>query len=393
MKTAIKLFATFLVSVLTVQAQTFSTLYTFTGGQDGQLPAGRLTMDTQGNLYGATTQGGVDGAGCGAEGCGTIFELSLVNGTWSKTTLYSFPGGAAGIYPNSNLVLDAQGNLYGTTQDGGNKDNCGIVFELSQGAETVLHTFDGKDGCSPVAGPAIDAAGNLYGATFSGGLSKTCTRFKSGCGTIFELTPSAQGWSFSVLSGMDDLWFWPDGPLTLDAQGNLYGTTMYGIGKLPSYGAGVAFKLYPRNGKWYHQFLHTFSRWYQEPYGGLAFDQDGNLYGVTIKGVGDIGSSVYEIFPTAKAWECTYLKTFPPKADIPLSGVTVDSSGNLYGVTAQELFKLTRNGNSWDFSTLYSFPTGTPPNGNVILDASGNIYGVIEGDGVTTFGAVYEIQQ
>jgi len=197
------------------------------------------------------------------------------------------------------------------------------VFEVSQGVETVLHAFDGKDGCVPASGVTIDPAGNLYGATLRGGVSKTCTRVSSGCGTIFKLAPSAQGWSFTVLTGMNDLWFLPNGPLTLDANGNIYGTTMYGQGQKGYDGIGVAFKLYLVNGKWSHQFLHKFKYRYIKPYGGLAFDSAGNLYGVTTKGGGDAGS-VYELSATATAWECTFLEKFTA-GDVPVSGITVDA--------------------------------------------------------------------
>jgi len=377
-------------------AQTFTTLYSFAGGADGYIPSGQLILDAQGNLYGATVQGGIVGPGCGIDGCGTIFELSLVNGVWTKTTIYEFQGGAAGAYPKAPLVFDSAGNLYGTTQVGGNKNSCGIVFEISQGVETVLHTFKGKDGCEPAAGLAIDAAGNLYGTTVSGGLSTTCGG--SSCGTIFKLTATGGQWTFQVLAQFSDLFFLSDGPLVLDAAGNLYGTTMYGQGKKGYDGIGVAFKLYLVNGKWNHQFLHKFKYRYIKPYGGLAFDSAGNLYGVTTKGGGDAGS-VYELSPTANAWECTFLEKFTA-GDVPVSGITVDADRNLYGVIEGgangkgELFKMIRQGNGWAYSDLHDFDAGDPGAwGNVILDGSGNIYGVTGGDGVTSFGSVYEFQQ
>jgi uncharacterized repeat protein (TIGR03803 family) len=372
----IKLLSMFLLLATIVPAQTFTILHQFQGGSDGYIPSGQLTMDAQGNLYGATLQGGIVGPGCGSFGCGTIFELSA--GSWQKTTQYQFPGGSGGMYPNGGLVLDTQGNLYGTTQLGGNADDCGTVFKLSQGTLALLHVFEGKDGCGPTAGLAVDSQGNFYGSASHGGVSKC----DGGCGTIFEVTAAGQ---FEVLTELSNLWYQPDGPLTVDAQGNLYGTTMYGIGKMPGYGVGVAFKLYLLNGKWYHQFLHTFNRWYQEPYGGVSFDQQGNLYGVTLKGVGAVGSSVYQIFPAGKSWQCAYLEKFAPKEDIPESGITVGPAGNIYGVTSGELFELTPGGDQWSFSVVYPV---TAAYGNVIVDAKGNVYGVAGGGS----GMVWEVQ-
>ena len=112
----------------------------FPGAQARLFTLGATILDAQGNLYGATVQGGIVGPGCGIDGCGTIFELSLVNGVWTKTTIYEFQGGAAGAYPKAPLVFDSDGNLYGTTQVGGNKNSCGIVFEISQGVETGDHS-------------------------------------------------------------------------------------------------------------------------------------------------------------------------------------------------------------------------------------------------------------
>src|ERR1035438_1221071 len=138
-------------------------------GTDGWRPEAGLIFDAAGNLYGTTSQGG-------SSGVGTVFELTpATGGTWTEKVLHSFGGGADGGYPEAGLILDAAGNLYGTTQWGGTS-TVGAVFELTPAAggtwtEKVLHSFlnDGTDGVNPVAGLIFDGAGNLYGTTYQGG--------------------------------------------------------------------------------------------------------------------------------------------------------------------------------------------------------------------------------
>jgi len=163
----------------------FSILHSFAGGPgDGCLPFSSLLLDAAGNLYGTTDQ-------CGAFGYGTVFKLDA---TGNETTLYSFTGGSDGSFPYAGVVQDAAGNLYGTTGFGGDFDHdctlsgdtpgCGVVFELSPtGQLTVLHAFQGTtDGLWPYWGVTLDAVGNLYGVTATGGAS-------CGCGTVFKIIP------------------------------------------------------------------------------------------------------------------------------------------------------------------------------------------------------------
>lgn len=166
------------VASRSVQAQTFTLLYTFTGGTDGSTPLGGVILDAAGNLYGTASQGG--NLAC-AIGCGTLFK---VDGGGNETVLYSFAGTGSGDgeYPNAALVRDAAGNLYGTTVRGG-ASGYGTVFKLdTTGKETVLHSFSGAtgDGASPYGGVARDGQGNLYGTTSTGAL---------GYGTVFKITP------------------------------------------------------------------------------------------------------------------------------------------------------------------------------------------------------------
>jgi uncharacterized repeat protein (TIGR03803 family) len=200
-------------------------LYTFTGGTDGSIPFAGLVLDTAGNLYGTTYEGGTvgmgtvfkvtkagketvlhsfagpegalpqaglirdangnlygvasaaGGTGCGGGGCGTVFK---VNSKGKETTLYHFLGGADGAGPVASLFMDAKGNLYGTTTAGGGATNAGTVFKVNRnGKETVLYSFTGgTDGASPQSGLVMDAKGNLFGTASSGGASKNGTLFK-----------------------------------------------------------------------------------------------------------------------------------------------------------------------------------------------------------------------
>jgi uncharacterized repeat protein (TIGR03803 family) len=228
---------------------TLTVLHSFTGGSDGQRPVTGLLADAAGNLYG-TTGGGGDG------GYGTVFQL---DSSGTLTVLYSFTGGTDGRNPDSGLIADAAGNLYGTINQGGdlascnspNTHGCGTVFQLTPpGSLTVLHRFAGSDGSRPVdwAGLLADAAGNLYGTTSAGGDCTSCAvQFIEGCGTVFQLTPSgALTVLYSFTGGSDggD----PTAALIADTAGNLYGTTLEG-GATGScnrpYGCGTVFQLTP----------------------------------------------------------------------------------------------------------------------------------------------------
>jgi len=270
-------------------------LHNFGHAKDGANPVAGLIFDKAGNLYGTTSAGGVNHGG-------TVFQLVPGgNGHWTENVLYSFcavTGCADGWIPLAGLILDAAGNLYGTTSLGGssNYGENGVVFELSSSGgvwtETVLYNFCSTSGCpgaSPVSGLIFDAAGNLYGTT-SG---------ETNWGAAFELTPSGGTWTENTLYTFccSKTGFKPKGPLVFDAAGNLYGTTELGT----RYGYGVAFELTPSGGTWTETILHYFGAGpYDgiEPNGGLIFDSAGNLYGVTLSGGGGNGTgTVFEITP------------------------------------------------------------------------------------------------
>jgi uncharacterized repeat protein (TIGR03803 family) len=235
-------------------------LYAFTGGADGHGPYGDLLRDEDGNLYGTTAYGGDTSGFCGSTvsnadggilGCGTVYKLD--QGGKFKV-LHTFDGTDGGPYPDSWLVQDYEGNLYGMTGNGGNINDCsgtvftftgnpigcGVVFKVDRrGNETVLYSFTGgADGAATFASVVRGAAGNLYGATALGGDLSGCGGF--GCGVVFKVDPSGKETVLYTFTGGTD-GASPQGNLLLDEDGNLYGTTAYGGD--PSCQCGVVFKI------------------------------------------------------------------------------------------------------------------------------------------------------
>jgi uncharacterized repeat protein (TIGR03803 family) len=195
---------------------TYSTIYTFHGGADGGLPSSALIRDSNGNFYGTTGYGG-DMTCNKSTGCGTVFKVAP-DGT--EQVIYAFKGGSDGIWPIGNLVLDSGGNLYGTAWKGGSA-TYGVVFKIGpDGTESLLHTFTGQpDGIVPRGGLIADHQGNLYGTTENGGASNY--------GTVFEITPGGTEVILHSFAGGAD-GYQPTSQLTMDSLGNLYGTTSSG---------------------------------------------------------------------------------------------------------------------------------------------------------------------
>jgi uncharacterized repeat protein (TIGR03803 family) len=225
-------------------ARTESVLYNFTGGADGSHPYGGLVQDSQGNFYGTTYQGGT-GSGCGLAGCGVVFKFAS-DGT--ETVLYNFTGGVDGSGPVAGLVLDGQDNLYGTTAGGGSLAcggiGCGVVFRVTpNGTETALYSFlGGTDGATPRSALIMDGQGNLYGTTYGGG-NLNCNG--SGCGTVFKVGATGGETVLYRFTGSTDGGI-PLAGLVMDSQGNLYGTTESGgLTSCGLGGCGVVFKVTP----------------------------------------------------------------------------------------------------------------------------------------------------
>jgi uncharacterized repeat protein (TIGR03803 family) len=247
-----------------------------------------------------------------------VFKLTP---TGQETVLHSFAGGSNdGAYPLGGVIIDASGNLYGTTQNGGASGK-GVVFRLSpKGRETVLYSFTGgSDGGSPNAGLTRDANGNLYGTAVSGGV---------GAGVVFKVSPRGKETVLYSFTGGND-GANPVADLIRDANGNLYGTTFAGGAD----GKGVVFKLSPRGRE---VVLHSFAGGIDGAYSesGLLTDANGNLYGVTLDGGGDNNGVVFKLTPRGRE---TVLYSFTGRSDggTPQSVLIMDTNGNLYGTTVQ----------------------------------------------------------
>jgi uncharacterized repeat protein (TIGR03803 family) len=271
--------------------------------------------------------------------------LTLASSASASTykVIYTFQGGNDGEQPDAAMIADASGNLYGTTEFGGSQ-RYGVVFKLTPGAggtwtESVLYGFsDGTDGGQPLAGVVMDSAGNLYGTAESGG-DANCVALHGYCGVVYELSPNSNGtWTETVLVNFTDPnGLLPSAGLTIDAAGNLYGTTIYG-GK---YGYGTVFELSKQNGTWTQTILHSFSlKDGFQPNSTLIFDSAGNLYGTTASGGGgttvcyDGCGTVFELIPqSGGTWSIQQLHSFSGKNGAVPSGVVFDSLGNLFGAT------------------------------------------------------------
>lgn len=398
----------FIVIVFTTSvgvASEYKVLYSFKGGSDGIGPTG-LALDPAGNLFGSTDVGG--GGSCTDYGCGTIFQLTNSKGKWSEKVLFRFEG-TKGRFPDSGVIIDAEGNLYGTTSGhyGGN----GIAFKLTPGANgnwnmSVLHVFaGGDDGLTPYGGLIQDTNGNLYGTTQLGGGSTSCSQ---GCGIVYELSPpriEGGGWKEAILHRFDGT---PDGAgpvatLTFDAAGNLFGTTAGG----GAYGGGTVFRLArTSDGKWTEDVLHSFNGTIDgaEPFSSLVFDAQGNLFGTTYAGTASTRGSVVELIPVVHGWKERVIHVFRGGRDggNPYSGLIADKSGILYGTTSDALtggngtvFKLTRGPKGvWTKTTVHKFTGGRDggfPAAPLVMDSAGNLYGTTGGGGKLGWGVVFEI--
>ena len=380
------------------QAQTFTVLHSFAGGLDGTNPLAGLAIDRSGNLYGTTVRGG-------AGQNGVVFKLAYKGSSWILTPLYSFAAGSDGASPYAAVIFGPNGTLYGTTADGGARgdcgaDGCGTVFNLTPSAtvcktalcpwtETVLYRFDGgSDGGVPSSPVIFDQAGNIYGTTYVGGSSNS--------GTVFKLAPSNGDWTESVLhnfgGGNDGTY--PTAGVVLDHAGNIFGATYEG-------GSGVygtLFELTPSGSGWTENILYNFQG--QGPVGccpaaGLIFDSAGNLYGAASAGGRNVGGSIFELTPAGEGWTFNLVYSLPGGGTGPEQPLVMDSSGNLYGTANQSggaygsVFKLTQSNGNWIYTRLHDFTGGTDggnPLSSLVIDANGNLYGTTVYGGSLTCG-------
>jgi uncharacterized repeat protein (TIGR03803 family) len=390
----------------------YKVLYAFTGHADGGGVWDSVVFDTKGNLYG-TTSGGGD------FGYGTVFELTPTShGPWAEAVLHSFMlNDLDGSEPDTDVILDSAGNLYGTTANGG-AYNGGTAFELTPGSSgwtlTVLYNFGAYSGdVNARSGLLMDKAGNLYGAGAGGAI---------GGGAVFELTPSSGTWleslpySFCQRSGCADGSIVYAG-VTFDRAGNLYGTTDAGGNPscLGGNGCGVVYELRSvSGGTWKEAVLHTFNGAPNDGAGSsrLAFDSSGNLYGTG--GGGNhicFGSSpcgtVYKMTRgTSGRWQETVIYDFTGGATGngpgPSQGLVIDQAGNLYGTTfyggstscgCGVVYKLAPgSGGTWTYSVLHTFlgSDGAQPTASMVLH-NGKLYGTTVLGGSGGAGVVFEL--
>lgn len=363
-------------------AQSVQTVHSF-AGPDGQFPFANLIRDAKGSFYGTTSKGG-------ANDLGAVFRMDAAG---NETALYSFRGGTDGAYPEQALALDSKGNLYGTTQNGGNTGcyeelGCGVVFKInSAGKETILYAFSGySDGAHPDSTLLIDAQGNVYGTTYDGGTGYE----SSGGGVIFKIDPSGhETVLYAFTKGTDG--GAPSGQIVRDEEGNIYGTTQFAGNSNFCYGGGCgtvykfnvsslaltslySFQGFPNDG--------------QMPLGGVIRDSAGNLYGSTYQGGSDDAGVVFVVSPSGKEM---VLYAFTGEADgSELVGSLIrDAHGNLYGTAASgglrqcfgglegcgTVYKVDPSGNE---TTLYTFTGGSDggsPQAGLMEDGKGNAYG------------------
>lgn len=366
---------------------------------------------------------------------------------WKESLLYSFEGIPDGSTPAGGVVFDPQGNLYGTTMNGGSSScpsfqQCGTVFEIlppaNQGdswTETVLYVFRGNtygDGASPFGGLIIDSSGNLYGTTGVGGTG-SCSVLGTlmGCGTVYELSPPTQkggAWTETVLYSFqgDKDGQLPWGSLAFDSKGNLFGVTQFGGG----YGScdspyfqhcGTIFELSPpkqKGGGWTEKVLYSFKggRDGANPNGGLIFDKKAAIYGTTAvggnaicKGDGFVGcGTAFELQPPSRnggPWIEKILHRFKngPDGGGPNGNLILDARGFLYGTAGGGgthldgvVFRLdVLKGKGWTETVLYDFTglsDGLGPSSGLVFDAAGDLYGTALG-GTSFRGVVYRLKK
>lgn len=399
----------FAVTLITqsAQAQTFTVLHAFTGGDDGGVPSAGLAIDRTGKLYGTTFQNG-------AYGRGTVFRLAPGGSGWIFTSLYEFTGGSDGGWPVAKPTVASDGTLYGTTLAGGLNSSdcpgngysgCGVVFHLQPQptickaatcpwTEAPVYSFTGgyyhgTDGWNPRAEVVFDRTGALYGTTDSGGAYDA--------GTVFQLTNSGGQWSenqlHSFAAGADGSS--PTAGVIFDSTGRLYSTTYSGGPSCQPAGCGTVFVLTPSGGHWMEELVYVFQGGADSagPWGGVVMDASGNLYGATLATPSGTCGIAYELNPSNGSWTFNTIADFPPGncGYGSFASLVMDAAGNLYGTTynggaygAGAVFKLTPSASGWTYTSLHDFTFGDDggfPESSLVLDEGGNIYGTASSGG------------
>ena len=403
-------FALSMMATPAVQAQTYTVLHNFTGGTDGGNPVTGLAMDAAGNLYGTTALAFNAAPGFNGSGKGSVFKLKHQGSSWLVSPLYNFSGGNDGAEPYGTPVLARDGTIYGTTYYGGGSgcsgQGCGTVYHLTPlptrppspltpWNETVLYRFTGAaDGANPNGPLTFDASGNIYGTAIAGAISG-CGGL--GCGTVYELTKSGNNYTQSVL------WSFspsdqgrPGGGVTFDSTGDLFGTAEGCAG-----GGGDVFELVKSGSGWTENLPGGALG--ACPLAGVIFGADGKFYGST----GISAGSIFNITDSGGTWSADDFLTLPGGGPLcgPDGALLRDSAGNLYGTTIctgahnlGSVFKLTPSGGNWTYTDLHDFsgPDGSMPHSNLVMDKNGNLYGTTFNGGSGTSctngcGVVFEI--
>lgn len=376
-------------------AQTYKekVLHSFSGGTDGGYSYAPL-IRANGNFYSTTALGG--DLGCHAPyGCGTVYQMDRHG---NETVLYSFTGVTKGdaAFAEGPLIRDSQGNFYGTTEGGGTDCDgsgagCGTVFKLdSNGNETVLHAFtDSYGGQGPNSGVVRDSSGNLYGANYSGGVDNA--------GSIFEVDANGNYTLLHSFTCAHNDGCYPNlVPMIIDKKGNIYGVTAYGGS---AGGWGVVYKFEPSGNTL--KILYSFSGGADGgyPMGALLRDSSGNFYGTTLNGgsgYGNNGDGV--VYKLAKGVQ-SVLYTIPAGGSGPYgAGLIMDGTGNLFGTTSfsgayqrGSVFKIDPNGNETDLYSFTGGADGDSPWAPVMLNAKGDLYGTTVYGGASGAGVVFRL--
>jgi uncharacterized repeat protein (TIGR03803 family) len=313
--------------------------------------------------------------------------------------LHVFKGSPDGSGPLAGPIRDKQGSLYSTTYGGGIKQ-WGTVYKIDpKGKETVLHSFvGGSDGTTSTSGLIMDAEGNLYGTTYLGGSSNCFDG--NGCGVVYKLSRTSRGWKETILyvfTGGADGAYPGNGTLARDAAGNFYGTTLYGgNGDWPN-GSGVVYKLTRSSSGWKEQVLYAFGTNSQtdgaNPCGGVILDDAGTVYGSTYYGGSSGFGTVFKIEPNGSETVLYNFQAGTTDGGGPLDALVRDEAGNLYGSTAYggdlscstngcgTVFKVDANGTETQLHIFTGYPLDGASPGLLVRDKAGKLYGTAWGGG------------
>jgi len=382
MKTHIKSLLTFgfivQALILSAGAQSgvvFTSLYSFTGGNDGAIPMAVMVQGSDSNFYGTTFNGGTNGVG-------TVFKI---NSKGVLTSMHSFTNGNEGANPQAGLLQGSDGKFYGTTSLGGT-NYAGTVFKISTNGALTSYLFTGGNhGSEPVAGLVRGSNGNFYGTTELGGAS--------GCGTVFKISTNGALTSLYSFTGGND----GSGPVAGLVQGSdgfFYGTTS-GATSSGRNGDGTVFKI-STNGALTSLYSFTGGNDGSKPVAGLVKDSDGYFYGTTSLGGTNGAGTVFKI-STNGALTSLYSFTGGNDGYLPYAGLVPDGHGYFYGTTfyggtngAGIVFKISTNG---ALTSLYSFTggnDGSRPNG-LVQGSDGGFYGTTATGGTNGYGTVFKL--